>query len=218
MRNAAAALILLEATACVAQPVAVVPVSYVTVPPPADPLYRPKRVAPGVLAYAPDHDTFAPILTERHPYPTQGQANAAYQRALEGLVPVHGSPSALTALAQPSAPLAVGSPLSPPTAGAPIPERLPTAVRLFACKPGAIDSQTAKVRRYDSAIPVVVCATDFLDAAGDTLIRAPVNFYYHRRAWHVDFANPPAQLVRWFGRTSSPRDPWRWLPGRDRYE
>jgi hypothetical protein len=47
-----------------------------------EPLYTPDRVTPGRLEYAPDRTTFAPILTERFPYPTQEQANAAYARQI----------------------------------------------------------------------------------------------------------------------------------------
>jgi hypothetical protein len=53
------------------------------VPPPAtEPLYLPDRVQAGRLEYAPDRSTFPPILTERFPYPTQTEANAAYRRLL----------------------------------------------------------------------------------------------------------------------------------------
>ncbi len=47
-----------------------------------DALYAPAHVAPGILEYAPDRSTFAPVLTERFAYPTQAQANAAYLRTL----------------------------------------------------------------------------------------------------------------------------------------
>jgi hypothetical protein len=47
-----------------------------------EPLYRPAEVKPGRLEYAPDRSTFAPILTERFPYPTQPQANDAYLRLI----------------------------------------------------------------------------------------------------------------------------------------
>ena len=46
-----------------------------------DQLYRPERVEPGRLEYAPDRSTFAPVLTEKAAYPTQVQANDAYKRA-----------------------------------------------------------------------------------------------------------------------------------------
>jgi len=47
-----------------------------------EPLFAPEQVKPGRLEYAPDRSTFAPILTERFPYPTQVEANAAYLRLL----------------------------------------------------------------------------------------------------------------------------------------
>src|SRR3982750_287459 len=47
-----------------------------------EPLYTPARVRSGRLEYAPDRSTFAPVLTERFPYPTQPEANAAYRRLL----------------------------------------------------------------------------------------------------------------------------------------
>lgn len=50
--------------------------------PAPEPLYVPARVTPGRLEYAPDRSTFAPVLTERFPYPTQPEANAAYRRAI----------------------------------------------------------------------------------------------------------------------------------------
>lgn len=49
-------------------------------PPLADSLYSPANVVPGHLEYAVDRSTFAPVLTERYSYPTQLQANFAYQR------------------------------------------------------------------------------------------------------------------------------------------
>jgi hypothetical protein len=50
--------------------------------PRSDPLLTPDQVTPGRLEYAPDSSTFAPILTERFPYPTQAEANATYLRLL----------------------------------------------------------------------------------------------------------------------------------------
>ena len=47
-----------------------------------DALFTPAAVTSGVLEYAPDHSTFAPVLTERVAYPTQEQANAAYLRSM----------------------------------------------------------------------------------------------------------------------------------------
>jgi hypothetical protein len=151
--------------------------------PARDSLYRPGRVQPGRLEYAPDRTTFAPMLTERFPYPTQAQANNAYRRLLAG--------AASVSLSLPS-------------------------LRLFGCKPGALDAQTARVMRYRA--PIVHCAVDLLDAAGRPLTRETANFYYWRSAWRMRFVDPPRSLVPWRGRESSPKDLWWWAPGRDRYE
>jgi hypothetical protein len=48
--------------------------------PDKDALYQPGLIEPGRLAYAPDRSAFAPILTERLPYPTQNEADHAYRR------------------------------------------------------------------------------------------------------------------------------------------
>lgn len=64
--------------ACAPKPWPVVDVG----PPLHDPMYVPEQVKPGRLEYAPDRSTFAPVVTERFPYPTQPEANAAYRRLL----------------------------------------------------------------------------------------------------------------------------------------
>ncbi|CAH1662922.1 MULTISPECIES: hypothetical protein [Hyphomicrobiales] len=63
-------------------------------PPARETLYTPAVVKPGRLEYAPDRSTFAPILTERFPYPTQPEANAAYQRLHAGDA-ADGTPSSV---------------------------------------------------------------------------------------------------------------------------
>jgi hypothetical protein len=63
--------------------------------PATDPLYRPERVNPGRLEYAPDRSTFAPLLTERFAYPTQPEANDAYRRLLANTPPDRPNPSSL---------------------------------------------------------------------------------------------------------------------------
>lgn len=148
----------------------------------AEALHTPERVVPGRLEYAPDGSTFAPILTERFPYPTQSDANAAYRRSIGAVAP--------------------GRPHLP-------------AIRLFGCKPGALDAQTARVTRYRG--PVVHCATDFLDSDGRAVRREAVNFYYHRSHWTIQPVNPPRAPVAWRDREGSPRDLWWWVPGRSRY-
>jgi hypothetical protein len=148
-----------------------------------DPLYKPDEVRPGRLEYAPNRSTFAPILTERFPYPTQSEANAAYRRLLEASLPNL---------------------------------RYPASVRLFACQPGALDKQTARVMRYPG--PVVDCATDFLGADGRPVRRETVNYFYHAHVWTMRPVFPPRGIVSWRDREQSPKDFWRWLPGRGRYE
>jgi hypothetical protein len=159
------------------------PIVEVAPVPATDPLYRPQRVRPGELEYAPDRTTFAPVLTERFPYPTERQANDAYRRLL---------------------------------ADAPPDSRFPSSLRLFGCKPGVLDEQTARVTRYRG--PLVHCAVDLLDAAGRPVARDTANFHYFRSAWRIEFVDPPRALVPWRIRETSPRDRWWWAPGRDRYE
>jgi hypothetical protein len=151
--------------------------------PATDPLYRPERVRPGELEYAPDRTTFAPVLTERFPYPTQVQANDAYRRLL---------------------------------AEAPSDSPTPSSVRVFGCKPGVLDEQTARVTRYRG--PLVHCAVDFLDAAGRPVARETANFDYWRSAWRMQPVHPPRALVPWRNPERLSQDIWRWAPGRDRYE
>lgn len=78
---------------CVAQS----PVEPIAAPPPMGPeaLYTPARVTSGRLEYAPDRSTFAPVLTERFPYPTQPQANAAYARLTAAALPDRSYPTSI---------------------------------------------------------------------------------------------------------------------------
>lgn len=91
-----------------------------------------------------------------------------------------------------------------------------TSIWLFGCRPGALDPQTARVTRYQG--PVVHCATDFLDAGGSRIRRETANFYHYRSVWNMQPVKPPRTLVSWRARERSPQDPWRWVPGRDRFE
>ena len=146
-------------------------------------LYQPREVIPCALEYAPDRSTFPPVLTERFPYPTQPQANAAWLR--------------LVAEASPDL-------------------AYPAAIRLFGCRPGALDEETARVTRYRG--PVVHCATDLLDADGRRLRREIANFYYDHAKWNMQLVHPPLSIVSWRNLERSPADTWRWLPWRPRYE
>lgn len=155
-------------------------------PPTTDALYRADPVQPGRLAYAPDRETFAPVLTEPFTYPTQTQAEHAWQRATFDRVDVAEQ------------------------------ERRTPGIRLFGCKPGALDSLTGRITRYRG--PVVHCAVDFGLAPGHQPRRETVNFYHHRGAWRLLTTNPPRMPVAWLSREKSEPDPWRFLPWRERYE
>lgn len=50
-------------------------------PPASDRLYAPNEVTNGKLQYARDGQPFAPVMTRRHPYPSQAQANFALERS-----------------------------------------------------------------------------------------------------------------------------------------
>lgn len=154
-------------------------------PPTTGALYRADPVLPGRLAYAPDRETFAPVLTEPFTYPTQAQAEHAWHRANVNRVDVAEQD-----------------------------RRLP-AIRLFGCKPGALDSLTGRVTRYRG--PVVHCAVDF-GLPEHPLRREMVNFYHHGGAWRLLATDPPLAPVAWLIREKSQRDPWRFLPWRERYE
>lgn len=171
---------LLSLAACA--PAAPASVAIVDIPA-HEPLYTPDRVVPGRLEYAPDRTTFAPILTERVPYPTQAEANDAYRRLGSGVTAQRHAPA---------------------------------SIWLFGCKPGALDAQTARLARVRG--PVVHCATDFLDGTGRHFDRETVNFAYDGAVWVMHPVDPPRSPVPWRDREGSPKDPWTWVPGRDRYE
>lgn len=170
---------MLTVAGCASPPPAIARVEHL---PATDPLYRPRRVEPGRLEYAPDRTAFAPVLTERFPYPSQAEADAAYGRLLAA------APAALE----------------------------PRSVRLFGCKPGVIDGRTARVTRVSG--PAVHCATDVFDSHGRQLGRRSVNFVYDDMVWTMRPVDPPRSPAPWLAREGSPKDPWRWVPFRDRYE
>jgi hypothetical protein len=168
---------------CAVQPEPL-PLAAPVIAPARDALYAPAEVRAGRLAYAPDRTTFAPVLTERVAYPTQAQAQNAFMR----------SPWAAVRFASAAEPGHAAS------------------VRLFACRPGALDGQTGRMARYRG--PVVLCATEFLDAAGQPLWRAPINFYFHRHAWRMHDPDPPRAPAPWLYPERSP--PQSWNPFGDR--
>lgn len=157
--------------------------------PTRDALYTPDQVRSGRLEYAPDRSTFAPVLTERVAYPTQPQAQNAFLRSQWTAV-------RFSRIAKgPVQPVAFAGPSSPAT-----------SVRLFACRPGALDGQTGRMVRYRG--PVVFCATDFLDEEGQRLWRAPINFYFHGQAWRMHDPNPPTARVPWLNPEPLPARSW----------
>lgn len=182
--------------------VPVAPETVERIPPRSDALFAPGAPIPGRLEYAPDRDTFAPVLTERVAYPTQGEANNAFARATvrPGLYVITLEDIGLGNRVN------VGG--ADPAA--------PTGVRLFACAPGALDDQTGRVERYRG--PVVHCATDFMAIDGQRLFRATVNYVYSSRAWSMTITHPPLTRASWLAREPSPHDAWWWVPGRGRYE
>jgi hypothetical protein len=159
------------------------------VTPARDALHTPEQLRSGRLAYAPDRSTFAPVLTERFAYPTQPQAQNAFLRSqwpqVQFQKAVQG-PDLTTTFPGSTYPVA--------------------SVRLFACRPGALDGQTGRIVRYRG--PVVVCATEFHDEAGTRLWRVPINFYYHQKMWRMQDPAPPTAPVPWLNREPSPARSW----------
>jgi hypothetical protein len=163
--------------------------------PARDALYTPDQVRAGHFAYAPDRSTFAPVLTERVAYPTQPQAQNAFLRSQWPTVRFSHSAKG------PVKPIAFAGPSYPAT-----------SIRLFACRPGALDGQTGRMVRYRG--PVVLCAIDFLDEGGQRLWRAPVNFYFNQHAWRMHEPDPPTAPVPWLTPEPSPARSWNPLGSR----
>jgi hypothetical protein len=158
-----------EAQVSLATPIAI---------PSREALYTPDQVRAGRLEYAPDRSTFGPVLTERAAYPTQPQAQNAFLRSQWSAVRFSGVAK------DPVKPITFIGPSYPAA-----------SVRLFACRPGALDGQNGRMVRYRG--PVVLCATEFLDEGGHRLWRAPINFYFHQKAWRMHDPDPPKAPVPW---------------------
>ena len=161
-------------------------------PPERDALLAPRQVIPGRLEYAVEPDTFAPLLTQRRAYPTQDQANDAYQRFLAFAAEAAGDPLAV-------APFALAST-----------DRSVVRIRLFACRPGVLNDTTGRIEfpRGNE----VHCATDFLDAQDRRLFRETVNFSYERGAWRMAETAPPLTPAPWINPEPSPQDLFSWAP------
>ena len=168
------------------------PVSSVALLPARDRLYTPAEITPGRFQYAREPEAFAPVLTDRVAYPTQEQANKAFDREdMTSSYPTKGP-----YVIRPSDPL--------PTV------RRAASIRLFACKPGVLNSVTGRI--VEGQTHAVHCATDFLDRAGRGLSRETVNFYYSAGAWRTLETNAPTMPAAWINPERSPSDPFSWFP------
>jgi len=168
------------------------PPAALVAPPARDRLYTPAEITPGRLQYAREPDAFAPVLTDRVPYPTQEQANNAFAREnMASSYPTKG-------------PYVI-------RASDPLPAERPAAsLRLFACKPGVLNSVTGRI--VEPRGKAVHCATDFLDGQGRRLSRETVNFYYAAGAWRMLETNAPTTPAAWINPERSPSDPFSWFP------
>jgi hypothetical protein len=168
------------------------PAAYMVPPPARDLLSTPAEITPGRLQYAREPDTFAPVLTDRVAYPTQEQANNAFEREnMASYYPTKG-------------PYVIG-------ASDPLPsDRRAASVHLFGCKSGVLNSITGHIDQPGGH--AVHCATDFLDGQGRRLSREPVNYYYFASAWHMRETNAPTTPAPWIIPERSPSDTFSWLP------
>lgn len=168
------------------------PPPYALTPPARDTLYAPRQVIPGRLEYAQEPDTFAPVLTQRAAYPTQEQANYAFQRDnVAAYYPTKG----------PYVARVDETPASP---------RRAVRVHLFACKPGTLNDVTGRIEPARGL--AVHCATDFFNANGERVSRETVNYYYDRDAWRMIATRPPTTPAPWINPERSPTDYFSWLP------
>jgi len=168
------------------------PLAYVTSPSAHDGLYTPAAITPGRLEYAREPDSFTPILTHRVAYPTQAQANNAFDREnMAAYYPTKG-------------PYVIRATDSLPS------DRRAASVHLFACRPGVLNSVTGRIdppRGHG-----VHCATDFLDGQGRRLSRETVNYYYYANAWRMRETDAPQTRAPWINPEPSPADHFSWLP------
>lgn len=141
--------------------------------PPRDQLHQVDPARAAALAGTPHGTGFAPVLTERSAYPCQAQAQFAFsRRAVPATAGSRGMP-----FEHDMAPVDAAS------------------VRIFACKPGALDGYTGRVLRYRG--PVVLCSTEFLDGQGQVVRRMPINYYHHQGIWRMQDPDPRLAPVLW---------------------
>jgi hypothetical protein len=161
----------------------------------------PEQVDRGGQEYGSGYERFPPVMTARTGYPTQNQANAALRLSRWGTVPIQTivTKEGVKTIDLPAA----------------LPDTVAHRVRLFACRPGALDGVTGRVRTYRG--PVVVCASDLIGADGAVLARVPLNFYYWQGAWRVQDPRPGYKQVPLVENEPSPPRSSGWLPWQDRY-
>lgn len=161
----------------------------------------PEQVDRGGQEYGSGYERFPPVMTARTGYPTQNQANAALRLSRWGTVPIRT--------------LVTKEGIKTINVPAALPDTVAHRVRLFGCRPGALDGVTGRVRTYRG--PVVVCASDLLAGDGAILTRVPLNFYYWQDAWRLQDPRPGYKLVPWAENEPSPSKSSGWLPWQDRY-
>ncbi|PZR88495.1 MAG: hypothetical protein DI537_23640 [Stutzerimonas stutzeri] len=182
---------------CASQPVTDAQISS-----PATSVYlAPEQVDRGGQEYGSGYERFPTVMTARTGYPTQNQANTALRLSRWATVPIRA--------------LVTKEVIKTIDAPAALPDTVADRVRLFACRPGALDGVTGRVRTYRG--PVVVCASDLIGADGAVLARVPLNFYYWQGAWRVQDPRPGYKPVPWVENEPSPPRSSGWLPWQDRY-
>lgn len=182
---------------CASQPINDAPVSSAA----TSAYLTPERVGGSGQEYGSGYERFPPVMTGRTGYPTQNQANAALRLSRWGTVSIRT--------------LVTKEGVRTIAVHADLPDALAHRVRLFACRPGALDGVTGRVRTYPG--PVVVCASDLIAADGEVLARVPLNFCYWQNAWRVQDPRPGYKPVPWVENEPSPRKSSGWLPWQDRY-
>lgn len=163
-----------------------------------DSYWKPDRVSRSQQEYAPDLGRFPPVITQRTGYPTEAQANSALRRSHWNSVPVRTlvTKEGIKTISVPAEAL----------------DTIAAGVRVFACRPGALNGYTGRVQHYDG--PVVACASDLLSGDGRVLARVPLNFYYWQKAWRVQDPRPSYTSVPWAYQEPSPPKSKGWFGNR----
>lgn len=160
------------------------PANVQTLPSARDIYSRPESVDRGRLEYDANGKSFPVLMTQPDGYPTQAQANYAFQRSKWVSFQLGDNAQNLDA----------------------------ASVRIFSCRPGGLDGETGRVKIYGG--PVVVCATDLLSADAQVLARVPLNFYFYKHVWRVNDPEPSYRPVPWTSKEESPSHSSGWFGNR----